>query len=135
MDLKLGQSVCNSSNQEISQFHDRLPSSSSSFSPFPLPLQSSPSWPLTRWRREAFPCRRGTGSDSREISTEEKLKFFNPSLCLYSSLVSLSWPQVTCLLSSSRFYWLLFSFSGFYLRFYRFRILFVNENFFDLLIC
>lgn len=35
MDLKLGQSVCNSSNQEISQFHDRLPSSSPSFPPIP----------------------------------------------------------------------------------------------------
>lgn len=148
MDLKLGQSVCNSSNQEISQFHDRLPSSSSSssssFPPFPSLLYNR----LLRgpWHGEEerhFRVEEELALSLERSRPREKLKFFNPSLCLYSSLVSLSWPQVTCLLSSSRFYWLLFSFSEFYLRFYRFwklgkfldRILFVNENFVDLLSC
>lgn len=95
MDLKLGQSVCNSSNQEISQFHDRLPSSSSSssssFPPFPSLLYNR----LLRgpWHGEEerhFRVEEELALSLERSRPREKLKFFNPSLCLYSSLVTTS---------------------------------------------
>lgn len=109
MDLKLGQSVCNSSNQEISQFHDRLPSSSSSFSPFPPSAIVSFVAPDTVKKRGISVYKRNWLWLSRDL---DRGKNWNFSTLLSVSIPLSSRSRDHKLRASYRlcgFYWLLFS--------------------------